>query len=409
MSMLLYYFASAVKSIQFHVDDDIIDKLNYYYTTAIITVFAILVSAKQYVGFPIQCWVPATFTEPMEQYTENYCWVQNTYFLPLHDYIPHNYAERENRQIGYYQWVPFVLALEALLFYVPTIVWRLLSWQSGRYFDCKIESPILPVTFCIKKTKKKRQERREEEEQQKYRGMNARAFVDTFRLKRFEAFLSFSHLEGMSGNRLKLLNLIICTRSSGAAVTFLYISVKILYTVNIVGQIFLLNTFLGNRSKWYGLQVLNDLMNGREWEESGHFPRVTLCDFEVKVLGNVHRHTVQCVLMINMFNEKIFLFLWFWYFLLAGATLCSLFYWIYISVVPSRQLNFVGKYLTGIEGYKMVDSQSLRRFVFHFLRQDGVFLLRMVATHAGELPCYELAKTLWNNYCDNKEGKMHDV
>ncbi|CAK5077974.1 unnamed protein product [Meloidogyne enterolobii] len=34
--MLLYYFASAVKSIQFHVDDDIIDKLNYYYTTAII-------------------------------------------------------------------------------------------------------------------------------------------------------------------------------------------------------------------------------------------------------------------------------------------------------------------------------------------------------------------------------------
>ncbi|EJW86769.1 hypothetical protein WUBG_02323, partial [Wuchereria bancrofti] len=73
------------------------------------------------------------------------------------------------------------------------------------------------------------------------------------------------------------------------------------------------------------------------------------------------------------------------------------------------QLNFVGKYLTGIEGYKMVDSQSLRRFVFHFLRQDGVFLLRMVATHAGELPCYELAKTLWNKYCDNKEGKMHDV
>lgn len=74
-----------------------------------------------------------------------------------------------------------------------------------------------------------------------------------------------------------------------------------------------------------------------------------------------------------------------------------------------------------------VDSQGLRRFVFHFLRQDGVFLLRMVATHAGELPCYELSKKLWgnlcpslpssltkyatvDNFCDNKEGaKMHDV
>lgn len=40
-----------------------------------------------------------------------------------------------------------------------------------------------------------------------------------------------------------------------------------------------------------------------------------------------------------------------------------------VILLFSRQLNFVGKYLTGIEGYKMVDSQSLRRFVFHFLRQ----------------------------------------
>ncbi|VDM20216.1 unnamed protein product [Wuchereria bancrofti] len=310
--MLLYYFASAVKSIQFHVDDDIIDKLNYYYTTSIIT------------GIHVQSLVQ--------------------------------------------------MACDS----------RLLDLDSRNKALQTIATNV-------------------------------------------EEALHVKH-QVMGGNRLKLLNLIICTRSSGAAVTFLYISVKILYTVNIVGQIFLLNTFLGNRSKWYGLQVLNDLMNGREWEESGHFPRVTLCDFEVKVLGNVHRHTVQCVLMINMFNEKIFLFLWFWYFLLAGATVCSLLYWIYISIVPSRlvfffhslsqifyininyrQLNFVGKYLTGIEGYKMVDSQSLRRFVFHFLRQDGVFLLRMVATHAGELPCYELAKTLWNKYCDNKEGKMHDV
>lgn len=54
--MLMYYFTSAVKNAQLQVDDDIIDKINYHYTSSILIVFAILVSSKQFLGYPIQCW-----------------------------------------------------------------------------------------------------------------------------------------------------------------------------------------------------------------------------------------------------------------------------------------------------------------------------------------------------------------
>ncbi|KRY87923.1 Innexin unc-9 [Trichinella pseudospiralis] len=385
-TMLLYYFASAVKNIQLHVDDDVVDKLNYYYTSSILIIFAILVSAKQYVGYPIQCWVPATFTEPMEQYTEHYCWVQNTYWLPIHDYVPSSYAERETRQIGYYQWVPFVLTLEALFFYLPCIIWRLLSWQPGIHVQSLVQMAC---------------------DSRLMDSESRRKALETIACHVEEALKARHQIS--SSNRLRILSLLSCSRNAGAAVTCLYLCIKLLFLINIVGQIFLLNLFLGSTDTLFGFHILSDLLHNREWDESGNFPRVTMCDFEVKVLGNVHRHTVQCVLMINMFNEKIFLFLWFWFLILGVGTTCSLIYWLFISIFPGRQVSFVGKYLTGIEGYKMVDSQSLRRFVLHFLHQDGVFLLRMTAAHAGDLVCCDLSKLLWNNFCDNAREKMFEI
>jgi hypothetical protein len=41
--------------------------------------------------------------ENWESYVENYCFVENTYWVPMHKEIPDNTDDREGRELQYYQ------------------------------------------------------------------------------------------------------------------------------------------------------------------------------------------------------------------------------------------------------------------------------------------------------------------
>jgi len=66
---------------------------------------------------------------------------------------------------------------------------------------------------------------------------------------------------------------------------------------------------------------------------------------KVRRLGNLHRYTVQCVLPVNLFNEKIFLFIWFWLVIVAVVTCVSTLAWILRAATRSERHRYALRYL----------------------------------------------------------------
>ena len=197
-------------------------------------------------------------------------------------------------------------------------------------------------------------------------------------------------------------------RRHGNYLVGLYLFTKVLFIINVTCQLFALNSFLGMNYNMYGFDVVGELLRGDDWTESDRFPRVTMCDLKVRRLGNVQRYTVQCVLPINLFNEKIYLFLWFWMVFVATMACVSLLTWTMRSVFNSDRMRYVKKHIVLMQeqsGGDDLDIKStdgrrhFRSFVQEYLQQDGVFVLRLVGHNTNAITVTEFVWDLWKKYC----------
>ncbi|VDK63621.1 unnamed protein product [Anisakis simplex] len=186
---------------------------------------------------------------------------------------------------------------------------------------------------------------------------------------------------------------------SGRNLAILYLITKLLYVVNILGQLYMMNHFLGGHYLYWGYETMLDVAIGKEWSESPIFPRVIMCDFQVRRLGNLQRHTVQCVIMMNMINEKLYLFLWFWFIFVGICTLLNFFYYLFVMGIPRLRAQLV---LWNVNKQEMklagMSSKDLNRFVNDFLHVDGVLLLKFVNEHVSGRIARELVHDLIRIY-----------
>jgi len=163
-----------------------------------------------------------------------------------------------------------------------------------------------------------------------------------------------------------------------------YMAVKLLYVANAVGQLFLLDSFLRIDYPMYGLRVVEQLIRGQDWGYSERFPRVTLCEFEIRYQSRVHNYIVQCVLTINLFNEKIFMFLWFWFIFLAGATSVNFLRWLFRALYWPGHVQYVRKQIRVMDATPR-EAGTLGKFAENYLRRDGMFIVRLIGMNMGEV------------------------
>ena len=324
-----------------------------------------------------------------EGYANKACWVSSTYYLPHDSRIP---LEGERREwINYYQWLPMILLLQASLFYAPVLVWRGFSGKIGVHIHNIVESG---------------RKLHDGEMKEKHLG---------YMVQQIDRYLSH-YRDDRQGCCYKLKQLarrcnILCGKKYGNFLVILYFMCKLLYLSNCLGQLFLMDLFLGTDYHFYGFHAMKTIIMGDEWPGSSRFPTFTICDYKVRQMGhNIHRNTLQCVLPINFFNDKLYLVLWVCYFLIAVATGINLVIWIIRIFAPTDGVRFVKRHLRSMQRITSDEKKYSQRFIRDYLRPDGVMIVRLVQMNCSDIVASELTAELYDYYKNNPPtaSKKHE-
>lgn len=369
-------------------DDFLCDRLHHRYTVALLVIFCAVISTSQYAGDPINCWVPAQFTGSFETYTNRLCWLQNTYYVDENQDIPDDMAEREKTELKYYQWIHLIILAQSLLFLIPRVFWRSLNDKCGieivNYVDAAYKFETVDeysdrdklmdfLSGHIGQFIKAKDSDRETSGKASY----------TF--KRFLSYLLF-----WTGKRF------------GNYLVILYTFIKLFYLANVFGQLFLMTQLLGIENyHWFGFEILQRMALGKDMIANHYFPKVSHCDFKVRELGNDHQYTVQCVLTINIFVEKVYVIIWFWFVLLTIVTLVDLFSFIYRNFFAFNRNAYVKKHLLVFSSLSTKEQTVFKDFTTKHLKPDVVFVFRLLANNVNAMVVSELVKVMWESFAGN--------
>ncbi|TKR63111.1 hypothetical protein L596_026986 [Steinernema carpocapsae] len=347
-------------------EDDFYDRISCAISVYILILFAVLTGGGLNFGRPVQCLHRPEAPEHWIEYYSDRCLAEGTYTTyTTEDPMLEGFEQPElvSELIGYYQWVPYVLALQAYLFLVPKIFWSFcLHFHSFDFISAICDASKLENLF--------------ENTGKKHLKELVRHVVRSSDLIR-------RHKGGLFGMSLSVCHLI----------------TKWLYVLNAVGQFFLLVVFVGRGDMMWGY---DNFWRAFRLQQSPLFPLESYCTLAVKE-GGVNEptttRTMQCVLPWNMINEKIYIFLWFWIlFVFSMALVSAVVTTAFFALPPLRRHAIYALLQTApMVGEDTFNKYAIHVFVTKIVRADGLLLLNLIRERSGDIIASQVAYEIWGH------------
>jgi len=310
--------------------DNFPSRLHYKFTSGFLFMSTAILGLNDMFGKDIQC---HSQEKPADKAVNQYCWISGTFTVPgrqdpgtglavgadggecslgngvemLWDgagfitYGKGDGGEPCKQTINYYQWVPYMLVLQGLLFMLPHRLWKYL--EEGK-MKCIAEG----VTT----------------------GNNGDSSARQTIINNIAKFIAKQNKT--KGHVKYAASFMIC---------------QVLSLLNVLFNVFLLDVFFQGKFLDFGARWIKSLMI----KETSHsvlldvFPRMTVCDWHQRGTGGHHETTqYMCILATNIATEKIFIFLWFWFIVLFLITLGAICY--YSILFYSRDITWRDHFLS---------------------------------------------------------------
>lgn len=199
--------------------DNAIFRLHYKVTVLFLLTGAVIVTLSQYIGDPIDCFIDSNDKAPVSgKILDNFCWIHSTHTLPNQPATADSPIQglgtpKEGQELKYhmyYQWVAFFLMFQAITFSIPRFLWKF--WENKKMTALveDLSAPVVPHEVEI-------------------------------------------------AAREKLVNWLYVNLNRNRSYAWVFFTCELLNAINIVGEIFMVDTFLGGEFTEYGGKVLQQI------------------------------------------------------------------------------------------------------------------------------------------------------